>query len=385
MIQSTLVFVQEVAECRNCKAVLTNARPVLTAHLAADEALHANPARTLLSDLTTRFQSLKGAHNRGYTEYALRKDGTPLDVPELQNEDNNKTVEELLAELGPDEGWALGKNENIEINALLKSAHSTLKDADSESDTTAPAAEPQNTGTAQADPTRSTDRTIDLSAFQSSPSPSSNTSSPTSKPKDLDLDTEAELTLQRLLDEIALDPSPNTLVSQADGHHEAGLELLSTRILNPSQEEPELDPPPPYCAGSSVDEAVDNVLARRFASLSVPSTDTRTLAEDDDDDALHLPSVPTTIKAANKTFSSNTATTTPLDETETWCIICLDDAQVKCLGCDGELYCTKCWMEGHKGPDAGLEERGHRAVAYVKGGGLKKEEKKAAARRLVGA
>ena len=41
-------------------------------------------------------------------------------------------------------------------------------------------------------------------------------------------------------------------------------------------------------------------------------------------------------------------------------------------------------MEGHKGPDAGLEERGHRAVAYVKGGGLKKETKKAA-RRLVGA
>jgi hypothetical protein len=362
--------------------VLTNARPVLAAHLAADEALHANPARTLFSDLTTRFQSLKGAHNRGYTEDALRKDGTPLDIPELQNEDNNKTVEDLLAELGPDEEWALGKNEDIEINALLKSAHSALKDADPEADKTAPAAEPQNTGTAQADPTRTDTHTIDLSAFQSSPPHSSSTSSPISKPKDLDLDAEAELTLQRLLDEIALDPSPSTLASQADGDHEAGLELPSTRNLAPSQEEPELDPPPPYCAGSCVDEAVDDVLARRFASLSVPSTDTRAPEEQDDDDALHLPSVPTSIKAVNKTSNTVTASTSPIDETETWCIICLDDAQVKCLGCDGELYCTKCWMEGHKGPDAGFEERGHRAVAYVKGGGLKKEKK---ARRLVGA
>lgn len=294
----------------------------------------------------------------------------------------------MLAELGPDEGWALGKNEDIEINALLKSAHSALNDAGPEADTTAPAAEPQNTGAAPADPKVSTDPKFDLSAFRSSPSPSpsSSPSSPTSKPKDLDLDldAEAELTLQRLLDEIALDPSPSTLVSQADGDHEAGLELPSTRNLalpTPSQEEPELDPPPPYCAGTCVDEAVDDVLARRFASLSVPNTTTR--AQDDEeggDNTLRLPSVPTSIKAVNRT--SNTAASPSIDETETWCIICLDDAQVKCLGCDGELYCTKCWMEGHKGPDAGFEERGHRAVAYVKGGGLKEEKK---ARRLVGA
>jgi hypothetical protein len=90
-------------------------RPVLAAHLAADEAQNANPALALFSDLTTRFQGLKGAHSRGYTGDALQKDGTPLDILELQNEGNDKTVEELLAELGLEETWTLGKDEETDI------------------------------------------------------------------------------------------------------------------------------------------------------------------------------------------------------------------------------------------------------------------------------
>jgi tetratricopeptide (TPR) repeat protein len=55
-----------------------------------------------------------------------------------------------------------------------------------------------------------------------------------------------------------------------------------------------------------------------------------------------------------------------VDPTEEWCIICYDDATVQCVGCDGDLYCTKCWKEGHTGPDAGLEERRHKALTYNK-------------------
>jgi hypothetical protein len=54
------------------------------------------------------------------------------------------------------------------------------------------------------------------------------------------------------------------------------------------------------------------------------------------------------------------------DDDETWCIICLSDATMKCLGCDGDLYCGNCWKEGHRGEDAGMEERKHRAVLYQK-------------------
>jgi len=87
--------------------------------------------------------------------------------------------------------------------------------------------------------------------------------------------------------------------------------------------------------------------------------------------------VPTGIKTQTKTAAKSTP---PEDEIDTWCIICLDDANLKCLGCDGDLYCTKCWMEGHTGEDAGYEEKKHRAVQYVKGGGVKKKK-----RRLLGA
>lgn len=62
----------------------------------------------------------------------------------------------------------------------------------------------------------------------------------------------------------------------------------------------------------------------------------------------------------------------PEDDSDDWCIICYDDATVKCYGCDGDLYCTKCWKEGHTGPDAGLEERSHRAAAFKKSGKKKK-------------
>lgn len=311
-----------------------------------------------MSDLTTRFQGLKGAHKRGYTADALKKDDTPLDIPELQNENNNKTVEELLAELGPDDTWTFGKDEDIEINTLLKNAHGALSNgAAKEEDTTPATSAHQDTDTAQTD-------VISISVERpiSPPEPDSDISSPaspSSEPKLIDLDTEAELTLRRLLDEIALDPSPSMVLSQAADDD---------------------DPPPPYHGrGSPLNDAVDDALARRFVNLSVPQTRTSThlLSDDEGDDGLNLPSVPTTIRKPGSSVKA--AAAAPTDETETWCIICFVDAQVKCLGCDGDLYCTKCWMEGHRGEDAGFEEKRHRAVAFVNGGELKK------ARRLVGA
>ncbi|KAK7606188.1 hypothetical protein BKA81DRAFT_198479 [Phyllosticta paracitricarpa] len=63
------------------------------------------------------------------------------------------------------------------------------------------------------------------------------------------------------------------------------------------------------------------------------------------------------------------------EEIDSWCTICFDNATLRCLGCDGDLYCRNCWLEGHKGESAGFEERMHRAVEFVRGGGLKKEKK----------
>ncbi|OAA62757.1 hypothetical protein SPI_04297 [Niveomyces insectorum RCEF 264] len=69
---------------------------------------------------------------------------------------------------------------------------------------------------------------------------------------------------------------------------------------------------------------------------------------------------------------------------QTWCIVCLEDATVRCLGCaddgggggtrmedddDGgtdNAYCERCWRAMHVGPAAGFDERGHKRVPLVR-------------------
>ncbi|KAI0882195.1 uncharacterized protein GGS22DRAFT_48953 [Annulohypoxylon maeteangense] len=53
---------------------------------------------------------------------------------------------------------------------------------------------------------------------------------------------------------------------------------------------------------------------------------------------------------------------------KTWCTVCLEDGTVRCLGCDGDVYCARCWREMHVGPSAGYDERGHRWEKFNRDG-----------------
>ncbi|KAI0392345.1 hypothetical protein F5Y17DRAFT_436707 [Xylariaceae sp. FL0594] len=57
-------------------------------------------------------------------------------------------------------------------------------------------------------------------------------------------------------------------------------------------------------------------------------------------------------------------------KTTTWCVVCLEDGAVRCLGCDpgDDVYCARCWKEMHVGPRAGYEERGHAWETFVASG-----------------
>lgn len=43
--------------------------------------------------------------------------------------------------------------------------------------------------------------------------------------------------------------------------------------------------------------------------------------------------------------SEDTARSTP---ELPWCVLCNKDAQLRCLDCGGELYCTECNIEVHR-------------------------------------
>ncbi len=54
------------------------------------------------------------------------------------------------------------------------------------------------------------------------------------------------------------------------------------------------------------------------------------------------------------------------EDQKTWCIACLEDATIRCLGCDDDVYCARCFRDMHVGPRAGYEERGHKWVKFVR-------------------
>jgi hypothetical protein len=82
-----------------------------------------------------------------------------------------------------------------------------------------------------------------------------------------------------------------------------------------------------------------------------------------EENTLNLPSAPKTAPQSKKKTIPQTKTATGFSDKEIddWCVICNEDSEVSCLGCDNDKYCLKCWKEGHLGPDAGLDERRHKA------------------------
>ncbi|TKA65748.1 hypothetical protein B0A49_05273 [Cryomyces minteri] len=132
---------------------------------------------------------------------------------------------------------------------------------------------------------------------------------------------------------------------------------------------------PPARSQKKDTKASDNVpldLPSAPTSFPEPTADSLTRSTAFDDaltarlSALNLPSAPSfsPSKKPTKVIATKKNAGHTDDEIDTWCIICCNDATVRCLGCEGDLYCTECWREGHVGREVGLEERGHRWTAY---------------------
>lgn len=309
------------------------------------------PARALHSDLLDRFKSL-AAQSALTTSGLQRAAGT--NAIELLADEDGKTVEDLLAELGLEDLWNVSKDEKTQVKELLTSATTALQESQQLENATGPRlAESDATDAHQAE-----DEPSEASTYHTMGSKEE------AEPSEAEIDREADEYLTQVLEELKHKPrqtlSDKLSNSPEDPRFTEKTGSGSANPLNlPSAPMKEPDLPPSYSEAT-----VDDDLASRFANLG-------------------LPSVPTTIKSASsKPAAQQSQKGYTDDEIDSWCIICNDDATLRCIGCDGDLYCTSCWLEGHKGDDAGYEERKHKAVQYNKGGGVKKQP---ARRTMMGA
>ncbi|KAL7939756.1 hypothetical protein V8C35DRAFT_287588 [Trichoderma chlorosporum] len=111
---------------------------------------------------------------------------------------------------------------------------------------------------------------------------------------------------------------------------------------------------------------MDDITAR-MAALKAPTNE----------DSFSLPSVPSSKPSAGdkpvKRLTSKTDYTD--DDIDSWCTVCLTDATLRCLGCDDDPYCTRCWREMHIGPAAAFDDRSHKAVQFTKAKKKDKQER----------
>lgn len=255
-------------------------------------------------------------------------------IRDLQHEGNDeKTVEELLAELGPDDQWKLDPDDPKNINALLKEAKTVLPQ-DQEQDHASQDVESKAELRSVAVETTQDDAS-DVAA------------------EDKKDDEEADDYVKRILAELEMEEKYGFHESEQDeepADQDAGSDshLPSAPLTIPQGQHAE---PPSY---------EDSELEARFSKLT-----------------MDLPSTPSTAPSSNakataakgagglkKAQAKSSLPSYSNEDIDSWCCICNEDAEVRCLGCDGDLYCDECWREGHG--NGASQERGHRAVQYTK-------------------
>jgi len=275
-------------------------------------------------------------------------DADPLRNP-FQTDD--KTLEELLSELGVNETWELDPDDPAEMRSLLQEAKNALPET--------PSTAPKNRHKVDEKPqsnNNSLTGDLDMTAFALNDEHSEVKGDGAAERLE-DESREAQEIVAKMLDEVNLERA-NGPASQTenDGHKDEGdLNLPSAPSALPDLEAPSF-------SKKSLDFESD--IAARMAALSGLDSSTKPFTSSSKADELGLPSAPT-FKPADKPLKGVMKKYTD-EEIDGWCIICQDDATVKCIGCDGDLYCAGCWKEGHMGPDVGWEEKRHKWMKFRK-------------------
>ncbi|PVH83424.1 hypothetical protein DL98DRAFT_513307 [Cadophora sp. DSE1049] len=266
---------------------------------------------------------------------------------------DDKTLDELLADLGPEDQWTLNPDDPKDIQKLLVEARGALpRDEEAKAESKDVEQRDESDGQARKPDPQYLFRDLDMSAFALDDGEGEEKGKGTGR-VDLEQESrEAQDIVARMLDEVNLERANESKKEEKPSTPERSkddAEEENGSLSLPSA--PSALPEPVETSKKSLDFESD--IAARMAALSGLSTN-----------SLGLPSAPTfkpidkPVKGVMKKFTD--------EEVDSWCIICQDDATVKCMGCDGDLYCANCWKEGHMGPDVGYEEKMHKWVKYRK-------------------
>jgi len=284
-----------------------------------------------------------------YESTYFKPTGLTEETPDLflTTGNDDKELEELLAELGPEEQW-LNPDDPQDIQKLLNEARLTLSIKDGPSD--------KATITAQADDRDKGNpitRDLDMSFFKLEEDDEAGES----RPHRLDDESrEAQDIVAKLLDEVNQERE-NEPVSSEESHTQKSPNWDEEPMFSLPSAPSNLPDPPTETSRKSLDFESD--IAARMAALKglgSPSTN-----------ELGLPSAPTG-KPVDKVSGIGGGGLKKYtdEEIETWCVICNDDATVRCFGCGSDLYCARCWKEGHMGVDVGYEEKNHKWEKFRK-------------------